>query len=220
MKKLLLLAPLMLLILGLWAVPAAGSKDIIEPTETEVPAPYELSAEIVNTDDVLLYWTNPVYTDVPLGFRIYCNGNMVRYISGANISDYILETVCAGCHEFWVTAYFDSDTETPPSNVVLLTMTPNSDYNAASEAMILKAYPNPSRSAVNLSLPAAKANADTRLTIFNVKGQSVKTMIMRGKSTWNWDHTDDAGDLVPAGIYYARAESGAQSTTAKLLLTR
>jgi hypothetical protein len=219
MNKLLLLAALMILCLGLYAADPNGTKDIVQPP-VEPPVPYNLTAELVNINDVLLCWENPAYQDVPMGFRIYCNDSMVMYIPGQNVMDCILEDVCDGCHQFYVTAYFDSQTETPPSNIVELVVTSNNDNTVHNAALALRAYPNPFKSGVNLSLANAKATDDTRLTIFNAKGQTIKTVIMRGKTDWVWNARDNAGNRVPAGIYFAKAVTGDRSTLVKLMLTQ
>jgi len=84
-------------------------------------------------------------------------------------------------------------------------------------------YPNPFNPVTTISfeLPAA---ADVALTIYNLQGQVVRTLV-RGASSAGvhsliWDARDEAGMAVPTGIYYYRLRTGNQVLTRKLLLAK
>jgi len=74
---------------------------------------------------------------------------------------------------------------------------------------------------ISFELPAA---ADVALTIYNLQGQVVRTLV-RGASSAGvhsliWDARDEAGMAVPTGIYYYRLRTGNQVLTRKLLLAK
>jgi len=102
----------------------------------------------------------------------------------------------------------------------------------ASEGMALPSgyalsqnYPNPFNSSTSIcfTLPT---NADVELSIFNLAGQQVATLVEgvreAGTYTVRWDGRDDEGRELASGVYLyrLRAGDGKQVTTRKLLLIR
>ncbi|MDZ7360153.1 MAG: putative Ig domain-containing protein [candidate division KSB1 bacterium] len=94
---------------------------------------------------------------------------------------------------------------------------------------LLPSYPNPLRLAewpaigvIRFGLPAA---ATVRLTIFDVIGRAVRTLIDNknlnaGYHEASWNGRDDAGRDVAAGIYLYRLETADFSASRKLILLR
>jgi hypothetical protein len=87
----------------------------------------------------------------------------------------------------------------------------------------LRAFPNPAVGTASLSfrLPAA-GPAD--LAIYAPDGSLVRTLV-RGKQeaglhTLRWDGRSNAGNPVPAGIYFYRLQADQKSPSGKLVLTR
>lgn len=223
MKKLFLPALMILLSLGLWAsalvdnVNAAGIRIDRDPT-----GPYNLMATIINVNDVLLVWENPVFINQPQGFRVFCNNTLARQLCGANVTDCTLEDVCMGCHQFYVVAYFDNGSQTPPSNIAELTInqTSNQDVSLGASAIRISAYPNPSRSFMNITLSTNKRNEDIGLSIYNLKGQVIKQHMVKGNHTWQWDGKDEAGRAVSEGVYFLKAKTREGSLMHKLKIAR
>ncbi len=79
--------------------------------------------------------------------------------------------------------------------------------DAASGARVLGASPNPARSATRLAFTAGAAGRTT-VQIMDVHGRRVRTLVHEasedGRSESTWDLCDDAGQRVPAGLYFAR----------------
>jgi hypothetical protein len=219
MKK--LIVSLTILILGfcLIATPVESTGTISPTKDDEYTAPYNLMAAVIDPTTVMLFWENPVYENQPMGFRIYCNNNMVWQIRDGNATFCTLENVCPGCHEFYVTAYFDSGDESAPSNVYILEVTANEDHAAALKPASLSIYPNPSRSDVTIKLAEGSKSGDTYLSIYNLKGQLVLQKNAVTSSQWQWNGTDQQGNRVPAGMYYIKAQSKTGSAVGKIMLT-
>jgi hypothetical protein len=63
-----------------------------------------------------------------------------------------------------------------------------------------------------------------RLTVYNVKGQKVKTLVngfeSTGHKTVRWDGTDENGQKVSSGIYFYRLEAGNFRQTHKMVLMK
>jgi len=84
-------------------------------------------------------------------------------------------------------------------------------------------FPNPfnSSTAIRFVLPYA---ADVHLSLFNLAGQQVATLVEgrrgAGHYTLHWDGRDDGGRVLASGAYFYRLRAGAQAETRKLLLLR
>lgn len=84
-------------------------------------------------------------------------------------------------------------------------------------------YPNPfnPETSITFYLPQ---NAQALLQIFNVTGQSVKTLLNAkqpaGFHELSWDGTNENGIHVPSGVYFYRLKADSYSMTKKLLLVR
>lgn len=84
-------------------------------------------------------------------------------------------------------------------------------------------YPNPFNPVTNIkfSLPE---NANVNLTIYNMLGQKVKTLLSgeqeAGFYTVRWDGTNELGSRVSSGIYIYRIEAGKYTSTMKMNLLK
>jgi subtilisin family serine protease len=84
-------------------------------------------------------------------------------------------------------------------------------------------YPNPFNPTTSIAfeLPAA---ADVSLQVFNLLGQTVRTLhsgrLPAGQHRVEWDARDDAGESVASGVYFYRLTAGSQSQSRKMVLLR
>jgi len=69
-------------------------------------------------------------------------------------------------------------------------------------------YPNPFNPKTTISFLAKDLQEDTRIEIFNIKGQKIKTLNIEdyivniGKAYWNG--TDENNKMVSSGVYYSK----------------
>jgi len=221
MKKIAWLILLLVASVCLTARPAdiqlSGMKSDITRDPT---GPYNLQVQLLEINDVLLIWENPVYVNLPMGYRIYCNGNMVRYIPGANVTDCLLEDICEGCHQFYVTAYYDTGCESTPSNIAEIMITSDAENTMNVKAQALKVYPCPARYDVSFSLQGGKTGAPATVGIYNLKGQLLRQYSLTCGETKLWDRKDSYGKTVSEGIYYLKADTAAGSLCRKLTLLK
>jgi galactose oxidase-like protein/carboxypeptidase family protein/flagellar hook capping protein FlgD len=88
---------------------------------------------------------------------------------------------------------------------------------------LLPARPNPfsASTVIGFALPHA---GHVRLTIYNVAGRAVRTLLDQqapaGSRQQEWDGIEGSGHLAPAGFYLYRLEFDGQSRAGKLLLRR
>jgi hypothetical protein len=84
-------------------------------------------------------------------------------------------------------------------------------------------YPNPFNPATTIAFSLAKSS-DVKLTVFNVLGQSVTTLVdgtmEAGEHNVVWNGTDARGNTVSSGVYLYRLEASDFSETKKMTLLK
>ncbi len=89
------------------------------------------------------------------------------------------------------------------------------------EFELLPNRPNPFNGATVIPLVVSVSTRDASLTIYNLAGQSVRTLFqertLAGYSEVVWDGTSDAGSEVSTGVYVARLETGDRISSRKIL---
>ena len=99
--------------------------------------------------------------------------------------------------------------------------------NAASDSLLLRAYPNPfnAETTINLNLPSGVKVEDMSLKIYNLLGQVVRTFPLTPVAQSDakqivWDGRNEAGEAVATGIYYVIFRTPARKATLKLLMVK
>ena len=86
--------------------------------------------------------------------------------------------------------------------------------------------PNPfnPQTVISFRIPSSEAGENVKLTILNVRGQVVKTLVAGspgvGLHSVTWYGDDRSGRKVASGIYLYRLEVGGKVLTRKMLLLR
>jgi hypothetical protein len=84
-------------------------------------------------------------------------------------------------------------------------------------------YPNPFNPTTTINFQTPKAS-DVTMLIYNTLGQKVKTLVNEnmpiGKHTVVWDGRNDAGQMLPTGMYFYTLKAGSTSLTKKMLLVK
>ncbi|HPS39877.1 MAG TPA: FlgD immunoglobulin-like domain containing protein [Candidatus Cloacimonadota bacterium] len=100
----------------------------------------------------------------------------------------------------------------------------NQEYPVIPPAPIISSnYPNPFNpsTTITFSLPDA---AKAKLTVFNLRGQHVRTLVNsdlpRGLHKFIWDGVDDNQRSVSSGVYFFRLEAGGKQSIRKSLLLK
>lgn len=83
-------------------------------------------------------------------------------------------------------------------------------------------YPNPFNSGTRIEYELSGiARRNVRIDIYNVLGQTVRTLIdteqTGGSHVVHWDGCDDVGDAVPSGVYFYRLSTPSEVVSKKML---
>ena len=84
----------------------------------------------------------------------------------------------------------------------------------------LSVYPNPFNLSATITLDGVEGG-DKEITIYDVRAALVKSICLgKEEQKATWDATDNAGQKVCSGLYFARVETPQGEATTKLLLVR
>jgi hypothetical protein len=93
----------------------------------------------------------------------------------------------------------------------------------ANDFQLAQNYPNPFNSSTQIEFTLAEKNW-TQLTILNLKGQIIRTLLgtelPAGPHSITWDGCDQNARTVVSGIYFYRLTSGEQAVTSRLLFIK
>lgn len=85
-------------------------------------------------------------------------------------------------------------------------------------------YPNPFNPNTTIEFATSMKNAETNITIYNSKGEKVRTLINqtlpKGSHKVVWDGKDDNQNSVSSGIYIYKFRNGNIAKTKKMILTK
>jgi hypothetical protein len=85
-------------------------------------------------------------------------------------------------------------------------------------------YPNPFNPVTRLAFSVPEGAGTVSLTVHNVNGQVVRTLVdselPAGPALAVWDGTDDSGQNLASGVYFARLASGADRAFRKMTLLK
>ncbi|UCE18070.1 MAG: T9SS type A sorting domain-containing protein [Gemmatimonadota bacterium] len=102
----------------------------------------------------------------------------------------------------------------------------NGDSNPPSSFRLFQNYPNPFNETTDIryEIPDMRSPTPTTLTIYNILGQKVKTLVdvsqEAGSYTVTWDGRDESGVEVTSGVYFCTIEAGNFTATKKMLLLK
>ena len=82
-------------------------------------------------------------------------------------------------------------------------------------------FPNPFNPATTIQYALPQA-ADVELTVYNVLGQPVRTLVAEhqnaGRYVVEWDATNDSGHSLSSGMYFYRLQAGGEFHEVKKML--
>jgi len=130
----------------------------------------------------------------------------------------------------WVNSYLaNSAGESRGFGATLLTALNDSQEEKTqlpSTRIIAQNYPNPFNAStiINFSIPFNMTHSFVELTVYNINGQLIKTLIKTELASGNylsrWDGTNDSGNSVSSGIYFYKINVAGDQVTGKMILAK
>jgi len=123
----------------------------------------------------------------------------------------------------------DTEGESRGSGATLLTSVKDNQkgkMRIPSAHIIAQNFPNPFNAStiIRFSIPHTMTNSFTELTVFNIQGKTVKTLLERelpcGHYLTKWDGRDDFGGEVASGVYLYELRVGSELCVGKMNLVR
>jgi hypothetical protein len=193
-------------------------------------APSNLSASIA-ARKVSLKWDDPVDEDFQY-FAIYRGTTKgfdpkgTKPIATLVGTVYTDSEVAAGNVYYYRLSAFDfsgNESQYSPELRALVTSVNERDGGVPTEYALEQNYPNPfnPETTIKYQLPA---NGHVRLSIYNALGHEVRQLINRTQQaayhTVVWDGRDNAGNVVPSGVYFYRLENDKFTAIKKMIMMK
>ncbi len=210
------------------AVYDIGESANLQPITIPLPfaIPQNLTAELED-NSVVLNWEYPYNTLSLLGFRVYRNDvNITQTPIAPDQLSYIDSNVVEGQNYiYYIRAIYTNPTgiSLPSNNVELLYTGIEEMISPQYVTKLGNNYPNPfnPETVINFSL---KTDTNVKISIFNVKGEIVKTLVnetlKRGNHQVVWDGKNNSGNISGSGIYFYKMQSDNYQATNKMLLIK
>ncbi len=203
-----------------------GDLVLSEPSDpiVNLPAPQNFSGELIPPNTIVLTWERPQYFEgrAFVGYRLFRNGLLISTITTPSTLTFSDTYVPDGEYEYWICSMFNNPMMlSDPSLSVFITVDSTSDEDLVNQAEIsTTAMPNPFRNHTELSAKTTP-NSEIKFTVYNLKGQLIRTWQSRsdasGNGSINWDGKDMNGNDTDSGIYLYRFESSGHSKMGKLI---
>ncbi len=177
-------------------------------TDTAFATLQQLNTSIFMLKQFSYYTSNPMDTAYAYGVNFTVkNGEKFRF----RIYPWYKSSSASNSKYFLMQNVSISGTTTPATSVESVDQIPT-------EFSLAQNYPNPFNPSTNISYSLNKAGM-TKLTVYNIIGQEITTLVNDYKNAGNYSVTFNATNL-PSGMYIYRLISGEQSMTRKMLLIK
>ena len=186
----------------------------------------------VNPENGAITWEAPIYlgiSDTFIGFDIYLDDELV--MENSTVPAFQFSNLEPGqSYTAEVKAIYEEGESDPvPYSFTFLGSDAEEDLELGSK--LNGNYPNPfnlsgigRNSKTNISFSIANNNVKTELTIYNQKGQKIKTFVNErlniGKHNISWDGKDNNGNEVTSGIYFYQLKNGNYSSMKKMAIVK
>jgi hypothetical protein len=183
--------------------------------------PQNLTYQVSSGNVVLLQWDTPPGDETRniTGFRVYRDDVM---LAETVVEFYVDLNVPVGSYSYYITALY-GEYESEPSNIVEVEITTAGNDLIPIETNLGANYPNPFNPQTTISFQLS-ANSKINLTIFNIKGEKVRTLVdgqMRAAyHTVDWNGKDESGKPVASGLYFYRMKTPDYQNMRKMILLK
>jgi hypothetical protein len=206
---------------------SAGSNTAEVEIEDLFPyPPMNLTYEAIGDEvlDIQLLWDEPeVITGHLVGYNVYRDDTLLN-TEPLTANEYLDVGPASGTYIYYVTAYYDFEEESEPTNEVTVIVTSAGDTPDVPFVTALRGnYPNPFNPETTIKFSLQEADQVT-VEIYNTRGQRVKTLVNEhreaGEHQLLWNGRDDHNRDVSSGVYFYRMKSGRYTSTKKMLMMK
>ncbi len=195
------------------------SEQIFDGITIYLYPPTDLIVELID-QAVMLSWNAPPASRGIDEYKIYID----EVETGTTTETYFeyTETLTPGTHEAGVSVVYSGGFESE-------LLTEEFEYTSADDLLVFSLpqlcqnYPNPFNPTTTIEFSIYK-DSRVELTIFNIKGQKIKTLIhnefTKGSHSVIWNGTDFNNNPVSSGIYFYKLNSGRYISTKKMILMK
>jgi len=196
-------------------------------------APGAPAALAANADDtsIHLQWTPTHYHDEDLlHYNLYRSAspmvqiNAENFLASSTDSTFVDESLPSDSWHYIVTAMDVHGNESPPSNETLVQIITSTGGDLLPRQVAVQgAWPNPFNptTTIKYSVPGA---GEVQLTIFNVRGRNVRTLVSENKQPGfyevTFDGRDRAGRLLASGVYFVHLKTADGVSSKKIVLAK
>lgn len=182
-----------------------------------VPMPYNLSAQIQDENNVLLTWEFPEIAVMPIAYKVYRNGVFFHLVQGGGLMQDTIHNLGPGLWSFYVTAVYENNDESPPSNEATINITGTDESENIIVPLAVTLYPNPFRNGTTLRFKNSLPMAQTDISVFNLKGQLIRTAKggFKTNDEWLWDGKDVNGLDLGTSIFLIKVRQAGSVVTVK-----
>ncbi|GAB1468587.1 hypothetical protein MASR2M64_13240 [Candidatus Cloacimonadota bacterium] len=182
----------------------------------------------VDADYITLTWNAPEDPEYQLtGYSIYRKMDAGRFelITSVGVPSYTEQLLLSGTYSYHVVTDYLLGSSTATNDVIYQNTVANNDENIDSPiaTCLMNNYPNPFNPETTFRF-SLKETSPTKLSIYNLKGQLVRTLInkdmLAGTHQIVWDGRDAANRIVATGVYLYRLESKNFSQTKRAILMK
>ncbi len=185
------------------AVYDEGESEPATVVATVVLNPPENLTATSQGNDILLTWELPLVGRGISEYKIYRDQ---VYVTSTTDTLYLDENVSGGNYTYGVLTVFDGGYESEIIEVTIEHTDAGNNFLPAVTELIGN-YPNPFNPATTFSFSIATNSSLVELSIYNIKGQKVRTLVNKevnsGYHNVVWNGKDDNGKGVSSGIYFS-----------------
>ncbi len=176
--------------------------------------------------DIYIEWEAPTSNRNITGYKVYRGEEFIEEVLETN---YLDENITSGSYTYFVTAIY-GEYESEPSVEYTIEHTNSGNEIIPKVTKLHGNYPNPFNPSSAGRSPSTTINFElaesskTNLSIYNIKGQKVKTMVDEylnaAKYSYVWDGKDDQNVAVTSGVYFYKFKANEHVELKKMLLLK
>lgn len=190
--------------------------------------PENLTASIINNNDVQLEWEAPEVvrnnrrTRELLGYNIYRDDDMLNE-DPVEETSYLDTGLDIGVYEYYITAVYSTG-ESEASNVVTVEIEDvHADNTLVYKTELIGNYPNPFNPDTKIRY-SLNDSQQVDIKIYDIKGRLIRNLVSQkqnaGYHTIKWNGKDDKGITVASGIYLVRLSTYETNESHRILLLK